>query len=251
MNDTPANRMLAIETTGSPLSAAYFEDGRPVCCIYSDIRRNHSVSLMPFLEQVMRIAGTDISDIGLIACSRGPGSFTGVRIGVAAAKGLAQALDKPVIPVPTLMSLAYNVYGAEGLIVPIMDARRGEVYACAYRRGGVPDGSEPADNGLPEAQTDVMALPIDILFDTIQKLAGGFSKKTIFLGDGANVYRERILERGYDIAPPHLILQNALSVGALAAKLYERGIWEDCARFQPFYIRKPQAERELMKRRGG
>jgi len=233
-------KMLVIETTGSPLSVACFEGGRPVACVYSDVKRNHSVSLMPFIERALETAGADIADIDVIACSRGPGSFTGVRIGAAAAKGLAQALAKPLIPVPTLQALAYNVFDESALIVPIMDARRGEVYACAYSWR----------DGLPRAQTEAMALPVtnlyNIIFDIISEKYGSIpANRVIFLGDGVNVHKEDVLRRGYAVAPSHLLLQNAMSAGALAAKLYEQGVSVSYADFQPFYNRKPQAEREL------
>ena len=166
----------------------------------------------------------------------GPGSFTGLRIGSATAKGLGLALKKPLIHIPTVDGLAYNLYGINGLICPIMDARRQQVYTGLYHFKDAFEIVEPQ-----------MAIAVEEL---VQKL-NERGEKVTFLGDGVPVY-QKILESGltvpYRFAPQHMNRQRAAAVGALAVTYYKEGRTESAAAHQPDYLRMSQAERERAER---
>ena len=126
-------RILAIESSSLVASVAIVEDGVTLAEYTANFKMTHSQTLLPMIDSMVSLFGIDLSTIDAIAVSGGPGSFTGLRIGSATAKGLGLALDKPLIHVPTLDGTAYNLYGAKGLICPIMDARRNQVYTGIYR----------------------------------------------------------------------------------------------------------------------
>ena len=163
------------------------------------------------LEEIVKAADAEMSDVDAIAISRGPGSFTGLRIGSATAKGLGLALDKPLVEVPTLDAMAYNLYGiTDSLICPIMDARRQEVYSGIYRFAGDPSASSSCELKL-ECVEPESAGP---LTDVIAKL-NGMERPVVFLGDGVPVYRDIIVDsmkNGFSFAPVHLSRQRAGSV---------------------------------------
>ena len=126
-------RILAIESSSLVASVAIVEDGVTLAEYTANFKMTHSQTLLPMIDSMVSLFDIDLSTIDAIAVSGGPGSFTGLRIGSATAKGLGLALDKPLIHVPTLDGTAYNLYGAKGLICPIMDARRNQVYTGIYR----------------------------------------------------------------------------------------------------------------------
>ena len=176
---------------------------------------------------------SDKHPIDGIAISKGPGSFTGLRIGSATAKGLGQALGIPLIPVPTLDGMAYGLYGCAGLICPIMDARRNQVYTGIYR-----------NQGAFQVVMEQCALDIGALLEKLN----GLGEPVIFLGDGVPVQRERIQEEltvPVSFAPVHLNRQKAGAVAVLGAVYYEKGIVQTAAEHAPEYLRMSQAEREL------
>ena len=220
--------ILAIETTGGAGSVALVCPNRVIAEFSINNKLTHSQTLMPMIDQMLTSAAFDKADIDIIAVSEGPGSFTGLRIGAAAAKGLAFGLCLKIVPVSTLDALAYNVFTWEGVIVPMMDARRDQVYTALYN----------CSSGKIVRASDYMACSVDEIIET----ANQADKKAIFLGDGAIVHREKIIANGFFIADNTFLLQRAASVGAVALEIaHEAAIGAN--KFEPFYIRPSQAER--------
>jgi len=179
-------------------------------------------------DKLLKILDMTLADVDSIACASGPGSFTGLRIGAGTAKGLAHGAGKKIIPVPTLDALAYNVFDTAKIVVPMMDARRGQVYAACYRW----------ESGKLLRLSDYLAEEVGSVINAAEKLGA-----PVFCGDGSLRYRDELEKRGYDILPPHLNAQRAAAVGALAIALGESAA-VGYGDFVPFYLRKPQAERE-------
>mgnify|MGYP000038122412 FL=1 len=174
-----------------------------------------------------------------IAVAAGPGSFTGLRIGSATAKGLGLALNKPIISVPTLEGIACNFYGTDAIICPMMDARRQQVYTGIYHFAG---GTEFEELVAQEAG------PVEDIIKKCNELGQKLGKPVIFLGDGVPVYKDIIEELcnvEHSYAPAHLSRQRAGAVAIRAMKLYEEGKAEPASDHAPIYLRKSQAEREL------
>lgn len=223
--------VLAIESSSHVAGAAVADDNKVISEFTLNRGLTHSESLMTLLDNVMKMGDVDVADIDLFAASKGPGSFTGLRIGIATIKGLAQAVDKPVIGVNTLDGLAYNIQYADHLICPIMDARRQQVYTSLY---------EYVDGRLSRLE-EYMAIPLDELMEDLLKR----DREVIFLGDGVGVYREVIEERMKGQAlfvPAPFREQRASSIASIAIDLAKRGHVEDFRHLTPFYLRKSQAE---------
>jgi len=233
--------ILAIDTSGRAVTAALASSEALIGEVFINNAQNHSVTLMPMIEQLLNSAGMAVSDLTHIACASGPGSFTGLRIGAGTAKALAYALDIPIAAVPTLDALAYNVFDTRSIIVPIMDARRRQVYTAFYERN-------PENGDLTRLSEYVSADIGDILRELY-----AYAKPAVFLGDAVPVYRDFIENGSFDIkhlfAPMPALLQRASSVAGLAVKLVSEGKVTDCESFLPFYLRKSQAESELTARR--
>nr|WP_276009023.1 tRNA (adenosine(37)-N6)-threonylcarbamoyltransferase complex dimerization subunit type 1 TsaB [Aequitasia blattaphilus] len=215
---------------------ALVEDEMTIAEYNVNYKKTHSLTLLPMLDEVKRMVELDLDSLDGIAISKGPGSFTGLRIGASTVKGLGLALNKPIIPIPTLEGLAYNLYGSQKLICPIMDARRSQVYTGIYRME-------------KEVETVLPQCPMDIV-DLIEKL-NGLGDEVVFLGDGVPVFRERIqegLKVEYAFAPPHLNRQRAASYGSLGIEYLKRGEIVSPEDFRPDYLRESQAERERRER---
>ena len=229
-------RILAIESSSLVASVAIVEDGVTLAEYTANFKMTHSQTLLPMIDSMVSLFGIDLSTIDAIAVSGGPGSFTGLRIGSATAKGLGLALDKPLIHVPTLDGTAYNLYGAKGLICPIMDARRNQVYTGIYR--------------FEQEFEVVMEQDAMDMGELIEKLKG-MGERVIFLGDGVPVHEKKIRELmtvPFDLAPAHMNRQRAASVAALGAVYFAEGKIETAAEHGPDYLRKSQAEREREER---
>lgn len=125
-------RILGIESSSLVASTAIYEDGITMAEYTVDFKMTHSQTLLPMIDEMVKLVGIDLNTIDAIAVSGGPGSYTGLRIGSATAKGLGLALEKPLVHVPTMDAMAYNLYGTSALICPVMDARRGQVYTGLY-----------------------------------------------------------------------------------------------------------------------
>ena len=229
-------KILGIESASLVASVAVVSDGLVTAEYTVDFKKTHSQTLLPMIDEVTRMLELDLHEIDAIAVSGGPGSFTGLRIGSATAKGLGLALNKPLIHVPTLDATAYNLFGASGLICPIMDARRNQVYTGIYR--------------FEREFETVMDQDAMDMGELIGKL-NGMGEHVIFLGDGVPVYEKQIAEKmtvPYDLAPAHVNRQRAASVAALGAVYFAEGKTETAMEHKPDYLRKSQAEREREER---
>ena len=236
-------RILALDSSGLVASVAVVESGakeeETIAEYTVNYKKTHSQTLLPMLDEVAKMIELDLTAIDAIAVAGGPGSFTGLRIGSATAKGLGLALDKPLIHVPTLEGLAYNLCGTEGIVCPIMDARRGQVYTGIYEFRG---------KELVVLE-DQMAVSIEELGERLHT----YQKRITFLGDGVPVFKEALTDRimtdcEISFAPANMNRQRAASVGALAIRYYEEGKTETAAEHQPDYLRVSQAERERQER---
>jgi tRNA threonylcarbamoyl adenosine modification protein YeaZ/ribosomal-protein-alanine acetyltransferase len=241
-------RILAIDTSGLVGTVA-ISDGDLLTAQFSiQYKTTHSEILMPMLDDICKKIGLDLSTIDAIAVAKGPGSFTGLRIGSATAKGLALALDKPIIPIPTVDGLAYNLYGNEKIICPMMDARRGQVYTGIYTF--VPS---PTEEKNCEQRFDMRVIKKQYaasVDDVIAEL-NAIGKSVILLGDGTPVYHDK-LEQGlkvpFTLAPLHMNRQSAAALLALANVYARDGIFVNADEFAPDYLRLSQAEREAMEK---
>ena len=214
---------------------ALWEDGTLTAEYSVQYKKKHSQSLVPMLEEMREMVDLDLSGIDFIAVTSGPGSFTGLRIGAATVKGLGLALDKPVLPVPTVDSLACNLYGTDRLICPLMDARRQQVYTGIYENR----------DGLNVLHPQCVTALADIAEELNQ-----LGREVIFLGDGVPVNEKALgdlMKVPYYLAPAHLNRQRAAATAVRAAQIYEEK-GEDALvssdDFRPEYLRVPQAERE-------
>ena len=229
-------KILGIDSSGLVASVAIVEDDRLVAEYNLQHKITHSQTLLPMLEEIRNRIHLDMQTIDAIAVAAGPGSFTGLRIGAATVKGLGLALGKPIIPVPTLEGMAYNCYGTDLLVCPIMDARRNQVYTGLY-------SFEKEDRIRMKSVMEQTAVGFDELAAKLNDLG----RKVLFLGDGVPVFAEamkELLRIPYYFAPAHMNRQRAASVAALGKEKFEQGIFEDAADHAPEYLRLSQAERE-------
>ncbi len=225
-------KILAVETSGSVAGVALTEDNILRAEFTLNYKMTHSQTIMPLINEVKQYLNLDLKSIDYIACSAGPGSFTGLRIGAATAKGIAMGIKKPIVPVSTLAGLAYNVYMTDALICPVIDARRDQVYTAFY---------EWKDGKLNTVTEDRIAMIDDVI-----KEAQEFNRPVIFVGDGIFVHADKINSvNTFVMAPASCNMQRASSVASLAAELVKEGRYIEGSSFVPVYLRKSQAEREL------
>ena len=228
-------KILAIEASGPVAGCALLEDGTLTAEYSVQYKKKHSQSLVPMLNEMKEMLDLDLSSIDFIAVTAGPGSFTGLRIGAATVKGLGLALDKPVLPVPTVDSLACGLYGTDRVICPLMDARRQQVYTGIYENK---DGLRVLEPQCVTALTEITGRLNEL------------GREVIFLGDGIPVNEEALRDEmkvPYLIAPAHMNRQRAASTAVRAAQIYaEKGeeALVSADDFRPEYLRVPQAERE-------
>ena len=227
--------LLAIDTSGPVASCAVMKDGRIVHLIAMNQGLTHSETIMPAVDAALMASGLMPRDIDAFAAVAGPGSFTGVRIGICAVKGLAHAVGKPCARINALEALAMNFYGFNGLCCPILDARRGQVYCAAYdMKNGMPVRALP--DGAMALEDFLALLPED--------------RRLVFCGDGVEAHGEKaigILGDRAMIAPENLRSLRADAACVLAAA--RQGEWMEARRLTPIYLRAPQAEREAARRR--
>ena len=225
-------KIIAIDSSGLVASVAVLEDGIITAEYTTNYKKTHSQTLLPMLDEVKRMIDLDIESVDAIAVAAGPGSYTGLRIGAATAKGIAYSLGKPIIPVTTLEGLAFNMWGSDAIICPLMDARRKQVYAGIYE--------------FKDSLTTVFEGQALLLTEIIDKI-NELGRKVVFLGDGTAVYKkdlEELVKVPYEIAPAHRNFQSAASVATLGAIYYEQGKFIKSEDFEPVYLRKSQAENE-------
>ncbi|MBN1777397.1 MAG: tRNA (adenosine(37)-N6)-threonylcarbamoyltransferase complex dimerization subunit type 1 TsaB [Clostridiales bacterium] len=222
--------ILAVDTSGPVCGVAVAKDGTIVYEAAAVNKRTHSASLMPMIDEALRRCALKVKDIDLLAAVTGPGSFTGVRIGVSTVKGMAHGADKPCAGVNALQALAAGISLSEMLICPIRDARAGQVYGAAFETG-MP----------PKRALEDMAAKLSDYLDAVLNCAKG-GQALCFVGDGVATYRDAIRETLKDRAvfPPASLLYLRPSSVALLAR-FETPV--DYLTLMPYYLRAPQAER--------
>ena len=229
-------KILSLDTTAEVCTAALCEDERLIAEMTVNTGYTHSQTLLPVVEQILKISETDINEIDCFACSTGPGSFTGVRIGVATIKGLAYGKDKPSVSVSTLEALAYNLIGFDGIICPVMNARRNQVYNALF---------ECVDGKITRLCPD-RALSIDELDEELSTC----EKPVYLVGDGYKITANGFKKTLPQYVPERQRYQSAYSVAICALKQYEKGETLTDATLVPIYLRPSQAERERNERLG-
>lgn len=230
-------RILALDSSGLVASVAIMEEEQTIAEYTVNYKKTHSQTLLPMLDEIVKMTEMNLNTIDAIAIAGGPGSFTGLRIGSATAKGLGLALGKPLIHVPTLEGLACNLYGCSSLICPIMDARRNQVYTGVYR--------------LSEGEFQVVKEQTAIDVAELVEQLNALGEAVTFLGDGVPVYKEQLEEKltvPFTFAPANMNRQRAASVGLRGFQYYQEGRIETAAEHQPDYLRVSQAERERAER---
>ncbi len=235
-------KILGIDSSGMVASVAIVQDDVIIAEYTMNHKKTHSETLLPMIDEIVKTSETKLEELDAIAIAAGPGSFTGLRIGAATAKGLAMAVDKPVIPIKTCEGLAYNMWGAEGLICPIIDARRNQVYTGLYRvKGNV-------EVILEQQPMDIHEL-IEYINDYSKKLAeseGGPIEGVTILGDGVAIYQDVIwdeIDVPCKMAPAIMNRQRGASIASYGELLYKEGKYINADDFAPEYLRKSQAER--------
>ncbi len=230
-------KILAFDSTAKAASAAVIEDGKLLGHYNIDNGLTQSELLLPMAEALLKSLGLGFSDIDAYAASVGPGSFTGVRIGVSLVKGLAFGRDIPCIEVSTIEAIAENIRGLDGLLVPCMDARRAQVYNALF---------ESKDGGLTRLTED-RAIALSELAEELRK----YPDKRIYIsGDGYNVAKKALTEAGIktEDTPELLINESAASVARIAYRKLLCGETVKDSEISPSYLRLPQAERERIER---
>lgn len=229
-------RILAFETSAKSASAALLEDGKLIGEYYQNCGQTHSRTLMKMAQDLLENCGVAVKDLTAVACAAGPGSFTGVRIGVAAAKGLAWGAEKPCVGVSTLEAMAQQATQFDGIICCAMDARREQVYNAVFS----------CEHGVLTRCTEDRAISMEELENELKNT----EKPKIMVGDGAllcyNTFGKNL--SGCVCAPEHQIMQRASGVALAAEKLLQSGAEFDGAELVPNYLRLSQAERERNER---
>lgn len=232
-------KILALETSARSVSAAVTEDGVPLAYAYQNTGMTHSRTLMPLVDGLLRNSGLTLAQTDIVAVAAGPGSFTGIRIGIAAAKGLAWASEKLCCGVSTLDAMARNVPLFEGLVIGAMDARRQQIYNAVFeQRGGV------LRRLTPDRAISLEELAAELRNEKKEEIP------KIIVGDGARLCYTFLLEQGIpcQMAPPAALMQNAIGVGQAAAVLAREGRLVTAQQLLPVYLRMSQAEREKLAR---
>lgn len=232
-------KILALDSSGLVASVAVVEDDNLIAEYTMNHKKTHSQTLVPMLDELRNMVELDMDTLDAIAVAAGPGSFTGLRIGSATAKGLGLALQKPIVAVPTVDALAYNLYGSDKVICPLMDARRNQVYTGLY------EFVREQKASVYEMKHIVEQCAVDIheIADEINEIG----REVIFLGDGVSVFSgilADIINVPYSFAPACCNRQRAVCVATLGERLYEAGMTQTAAEHAPDYLRLSQAERE-------
>lgn len=228
-------KILALDTSSQAASCALLENQRPIGSFYIDAKLTHSQTILPMVENMLSACQQTLKDVDLFVVSNGPGSFTGLRIGTAAVKGMAHALNKPCVGLSTLEGLAYNMIGRSGIVCAVMDARCNQVYTALF----------DLDEGMKRITED-MAIPLEELQEILKKQ----EKNVVLVGDGAVLCYNSIVEEdraNVSLSPAHQRLQNAYSVGLAVWQSHQKEA-APAKELQPSYLRLPQAQRELLKK---
>ncbi|MDQ5983505.1 MAG: tRNA threonylcarbamoyladenosine biosynthesis protein TsaB [Eubacteriales bacterium SKADARSKE-1] len=230
-------RILALDSSAKSASVAILEDKKVLGEFYINVGLTHSQTLLPMVKSLLENTKIDLYTIDCFAVSAGPGSFTGVRIGVSAVKGMALALKKPCVSVSTLESLAYNVINENCIVCAVMDARCNQVYNAIFK----------IENGKITRLTPDRAISIDELYIELSK----YNEKIILVGDGADLcYNKKVCNLSLCVANESFKCQTAKSVAYVGRDLFLNGEAVPAANLVPTYLRRPQAERVLCEKRG-
>ena len=227
-------KILALETSAKSVSAAVVENGAVLASSYQNTGLTHSRTLMPLVDGMLKAAELSLDAMGLVAVAQGPGSFTGLRIGVSATKGLAWAKELPCCGVSTLLAMAQNLRHMDGTIVCAMDARRNQVYNAVFR----------AENDQLTRLTEDRAISLAELAEELKNTEGA----KFVVGDGAKLCYTYLTQQGIPcrMAPAALVMQNAVGVGLAAEELAAEGKTVSAQELVPVYLRLSQAERERL-----
>lgn len=234
--------ILAVDTSAKPVSCALAEDGRVLASFYANTGLTHSQTLMPMIENLLRISGRSVADLDVLAVNAGPGSFTGVRIGVSAVKGLAFTENLPCVPVSTLLSMAENVAtNPSEIVCSLMDARCQQVYGALFER----DSDGNLLRICPDAALTVAEM--GEMLSALQKQPRYQSRPIVLVGDGSELcyrlWKDSI--PNVQLAPASVRYQNASATAVIACQYFNKGQTVSAEELQPVYLRLPQAEREL------
>ena len=239
-------KILAIDSSGMTAAVALLEDDKLTAEYNVNYKKTHSQTLLPMLDEIRQMTELDLNTVDYVAVASGPGSFTGLRIGSATAKGLCLALNRPLVEVPTLEGLACNLWGTQDLVCPMMDARRNQVYTALYRFVGE-DAADGGESCRLEIVKEQCAVPVEEIVEAVNQLG----QSVIFLGDGASAYEQEIRELTkvpYRFAPAALNQQRGSSVALRAVWYIREGRAIPGAKHKPEYLRVSQAERERAQR---
>ncbi len=224
-------RILAVDTSAVSAGVAIIDENKILSECSTNTGLTHSRTLMPMIESALKNSEIALDSVDFFACSKGPGSFTGIRIGVAAIKGLSDGTGKKCIPVSTLEALAYNLIGRDCLAVSVMDARCNQVYCGIFK----------VEGEKVQRLTEDEALKIEYLGEKLK----AFSGEIVFVGDGAELCYKAL---GYKKAPINMMYQKGSSVALAALNYLKENEPIDGSLLMPSYLRLPQAERELNNR---
>lgn len=230
-------KILAIDSSGLAATVALLDGDILAGEFTVHNKKTHSQTLLPMIDEMLCMADVEIRDVDAVAAAAGPGSFTGLRIGASTAKGLAQALDIPIVAVPSLEGLAFHFAGEQTLVCPMMDARRNQTYYGIY----------DVSSGIPAALQDQNAASLEEAVDTVNRLG----RPVVFLGDGVPVFRDqlsRMVTVPYRLANAAVRYQRASSIAVLGKYYLEQGRGMPAGDFAPVYLRLSQAERERMEK---
>lgn len=231
-------RILCLDSATEAATCAVIEDNRLLGEIIINYKKQHSVILMTIIDNILKQTNASIDTIDGFVVSKGPGSFTGLRIGMATVKGLSQGTNKPFVSISSLDALAYNMAYTDGIICPILDALRDNVYTALYTF---------EDNNLKRL-TEYMVISMDELLDLLKTK----NTSVCFIGDAAPIFKDKF-ENCLDnvkFAPTHLNVVRASSLGELGLIELSKGNYDNLYSSAPLYIRKSQAEREYEQRTG-
>ena len=229
-------KILALECSATPASVAVLDGDKLIAESFSNVKLTHSQTLMPMIENLLSASKIKLSEIDGFAISNGPGSFTGVRIGISAVKGLAAAKKLPCVGISALLAMAYNYSDTDCIVCAVMDARCNQFYNAIF----------DITNGQITRLCEDRALMCDELLEEIKNISQNSDKHIIIVGDGANAfYKAASIIEGVKKAHPSREFQNAVGVGYATLECFEKGQTITPNDLLPFYLRLPQAEREL------
>ena len=234
-------KILAVECSATPASVAILEDDKLIASAYTNVKLTHSQTLMPMIEGALSSSKTDINEIDGFAISSGPGSFTGIRIGISAVKGLAAVKKTPCVAVSTLLSMAQNYSDTDCIICAVMDARCNQLYNAIF----------DIENGEITRLCEDRALMCDELLEEIKNISQSSDKCVIIVGDGADIFYNAAKDiKNIKKAHPIRQYQHAVGVGFASLDAFKKGETLSPNDLLPFYLRLPQAERELKAKQG-